>query len=230
MDSQAFEERLRQDVENIFHEILKNFNFQLDISAKSRSGAEISDYLEDAFVAYFKKNVKENFANVSGAPKGKTKNPFDFKFDYSFKDDLIEVNNELIWADIKACKRSYKDSNPDIGTPSKIIKYMQDGHFYLIYVLFEYEATEDNKSKFVKFDNDKYVKVVFLKNIHHSVRVNPKPQLQVNFKMSEEYRTQKEFVELLEKKYNESLERIIDKVGKVRTKIKKEFKDILSKM
>lgn len=230
MDSKKFESILRNDVETIFQEILENFNFVLDISAKSRSGAEISDYLEDAFVDYFKDISHPRITGAEGSPKGKTKNPFDFKFEYTYSDEDVEYNQELIWADIKACKKTYDDSNPDIGTPKKVIKYMKDGHFYLIYVMFEYEPTSDNKTRFLPFENNKYVKVIFLKNIHHTVRINPKPQLQVNSKMPEEYRTEMQFIDLLETKYNESLDRIMENVSKTRKKIKKDFDEIRNNM
>ncbi len=230
MDSIKFENLLKEDIEQVFIKILENCDYTLNISAKSRSGAEISDYLEDRFVEYITQNPHERISKPLGAPKGATKNPYDFMFNYDYKDDEVEYVAEPIWADIKACKHTYDDSNPDIGTPKKVIKYMLDGHFYLMYVLFSYISTDDDKTKFIKLDNGKYVKVIFLKNIHHSVRVNPKPQLQVNINEPEEYRTEKEFVELLETKYYESLDRIIKNVEKTKATISKQFKTIKENM
>ena len=86
---------------------------------------------------------------------------------------------------------------------------------------------EKSSSIFI-YDNGKYVNVIFLKNIHHSVRVNPKPQLQVNFKMPEEYRTKKEFIDLLETKYYESLERITKNVASKKVSLKVDFDKIRS--
>ena len=226
MDSKSFENALRNDIEDVFTSILSECNFLLSISARSRSGAEISDYLEDAFVLYMEQNKHTRISNSQSAPKDKTKNPYDIKFEYTYSDHSIEIKNELIWADIKASKKSYADSNPDIGTPTKVINFLKKGHFYLIYVMFEYIATENNETQFVKLDNDKYVKVIFLKNIHRSVRVNPKPQLQVNFKMPEEYRTKKEFIDLLETKYYESLDRITKNVANKRVSLKDDFDEI----
>lgn len=91
---------------------------------------------------------------------------------------------------------------------------MLDGHFYLMFVFFEYVSTDDNKTKFIQFDNNEYVKVVFLKDIHHSVRINPKPQFQVNIHEPEEYRTKEEFLDLFLRKYKESNNRIIKKATK----------------
>ena len=52
MDSIKFENLLKKDIEQVFIKILEDCDYTLNISAKSRSGAEISDYLEDRFVEY----------------------------------------------------------------------------------------------------------------------------------------------------------------------------------
>jgi hypothetical protein len=106
---------------------------------------------------------------------------------------------------------------------------MLDEHFYIIYILFEYNATDDNKTRFLQYEDGSYVKVIFLKNIHKSVRVNPKPQLQVNYKMPDEYRSKENFVDMFEQKYTESLDRIVINVDKTRKNIKKEFEQIRKK-
>ena len=121
MTIKQLEEMIKNDIENIFQNILQEHNYVFPISAKSRSGAEISDYLEDGFVEYVNKNPHKRIYNVKGAPKGATKNPYDFCFNYRF--DEIGFN-DLIWGDIKATKFSYADSNPDLGTPEKIIKFI----------------------------------------------------------------------------------------------------------
>ena len=52
MNIREFEEKMKLDIEKIFEDILSIHNYVLDISSKSRSGAEISDFLEDYFVKY----------------------------------------------------------------------------------------------------------------------------------------------------------------------------------
>lgn len=220
MDDQKLESLMKKDIESIFDNILKKHNYIFPISAKSRSGAEISDYLEDGFVEYLTQNPHSNIYEPKGAPKGATKNPFDFCFNY--KNEIFGFD-DIIWGDIKAIKRSYSDSNPDLGTPEKIINFIMDGHFYLMFVFLEYEATPDNQTKFLPFDDGRYVHCQFLKDIHHSVRINPKPQFQVNIHESEEYRTRDEFLKLFYTKYRESIDRNIAKQNKKKAELDARF-------
>lgn len=220
MNEQKLEELMKKEIESVFNNILKEHNYIFPISAKSRSGAEISDYLEDGFVEYLKRFPHENIYNPMGAPKGATKNPFDFCFNY--KNESFGFD-DLIWGDIKATKKSYDDSNPDLGTPEKIIKFIMDGHFYLMFVFLEYEATADNQTKFLPFEDGRYVHCQFLKDIHHSVRINPKPQFQVNIHEPEEYRTRDEFLDLFYTKYQESIDRNIAKQKKKKSELDKRF-------
>lgn len=220
MSIKTLENIMKKDIEDIFTNILVDHNYIFPISAKSRSGAEISDYLEDGFVDYLKNHVHPRIYNSKGSPKGATKNLYDFCFNYKSK----EFNyDDLIWGDIKATKFSYADSNPDLGTPEKIIKFILDGHFYLMFVFLEYEATEDNKTKFIPFHDGRYVHCQFLKDINHTVRINPKPQFQVNINEPEEYRTREEFLELFYIKYQESIDRIINIQTKKKSKLDTRF-------
>lgn len=223
MNTKELENLLKNEVELIFNQILKEHEYIFPISAKSRSGAEISDYLEDGFVEYIIKHPHPHIYNPLGAPKGATKNPYDFCFSYK----CMEANfDDLIWGDIKATKFSYEDSNPDLGTPEKIIKFVMDGHFYLLFVFLEYEATDDNRTKFIPFKDGRYVHCQFLKDIHHSVRINPKPQFQVNINEPEEYRTREEFIELFYTKYQESIDRNIAKQMKKKGELNDRFEEI----
>lgn len=220
MDDKELEQLMKQDIETIFTNILLEHNYIFPISAKSRAGAEISDYLEDYFVNYLSINSHSRIYNPLSSPKGKTKNPFDFCFNY--KNETLGFD-DLIWGDIKATKRSYDDSNPDLGTSEKIINFIMDGHFYLMFVFLEYEATEDNQTKFLPFEDGRYVHCQFLKDIHHSVRINPKPQFQVNIHEPEEYRTRDEFLELFYTKYQESIDRNIAKQNKKKSELPTKF-------
>ena len=178
MDIKYFENQMKIDLEEIFSGIIKNLDGNLKLRAKARAGAEISDILEDEFVKYFANNIHPRIYNPGSAPKGATKNPYDIKFNYKFNEC-----DELIWGDIKAFSSKYENSNPDLGTVNKVIKFMLGGHFYIVFILVEYSPTEDDLIRFESIgkDNSK-VKIEFLKDIHHSFRVNPKNQLQVNYK------------------------------------------------
>lgn len=223
MTVKEFEDLMKKDIEDAFEQIIKQYNYILPISSKSRGGAEISDYLEDGIVNYFSLNKHERIYNVLGSPKGSTKNPYDFCFNYKNPEFGFD---DLIWADIKATKTSYADSNPDLGTPTKMIKFMLDGHFYLVFVFFEYDSTTDGNTKFIPFENGKYTKVTLLKDINHTVRINPKPQFQVNINEPAEYRIKEEFIDLFLKKYKESVDRII----KIQLKKKETLDDIFDEI
>lgn len=223
MEIRDFENLMKKDLQYVYTSILEENNYILPISAKSRSGAEISDYLEDGFVDFLIKNPHPRIYNAKGSPKGSTKNPYDFCFNYKNKDFNFD---DLIWGDIKATKKSYADSNPDLGTPTKMIKFMLEGHFYLVFVFVEYEATQDGKTIFVPFDDGEYVHVMFLKDINHTVRINPKPQFQVNIHEPEEYRSKEEFIDLFLKKYKESVERIMKIQIRKKESLDKTFEEI----
>jgi len=219
MDIKNFENLIIEEVNKAVLNIIDDFQ-ELNISAKSRAGAEISDFLEDKFVDYTKNN--EFFKNSKKSPKGATKNPWDIK-------TVFCLNNlrETIWIDFKALKTSGKDSNPDIGTPNKIINFIKEGNFYLMYVYVFYEETA-NGLKFVKV-NDSYTKSYFLKDIHHTFRRNPKNQLQVNMYELSEYRTREEFIKLLVKKIKESHERQIKISEKALQKLPEQEKVLFKK-
>ena len=223
MNIKDFENLMKEDLKYVYNAILKENNYILPISAKSRSGAEISDYLEDGFVEFLNKNPHPRIYNQKGSPKGSTKNPYDFCFNYRNADFNFD---DLIWGDIKATKKSYADSNPDLGTPTKMIKFMLDGHFYLVFVFVEYDATEDGQTIFLPFENGEYVHVMFLKDISSTVRINPKPQFQVNIHEPEEYRTKEEFIDLFLRKYKESVERIMKIQMKKKETLDKTFDEI----
>ncbi|MCI6812565.1 MAG: hypothetical protein MR922_09195 [Lachnospiraceae bacterium] len=220
MNERELEQLMKHDIEIIFTNLLKEHNYLFPISTKTRGGAEISDYLEDGFVAYLARHSHQRIYNPQSSPKGATKNPYDFCFNYKCEAYGFD---DLIWGDIKATKFSYTDSNPDLGTPEKIIKFIMDGHFYLLFVFLNYESTEDNQTKFLPFEDGRYVHCQFLKDVNHSVRINPKPQFQVNIHKPEEYRTHDEFLELFYTKYKESIERNIEKQRKKKSELDNRF-------
>ena len=227
MTEKELELLIKQDIESIFTNILEQYDYIFPISAKSRSGAEISDYLEDNFIKYFTHHTHERIYKPQIAPKGATKSPFDFCFHYKCEDIGFD---DLIWGDIKATKHSYADSNPDLGTPEQIIKFILDGHFYLMFVFLEYNATENNQIKFLSFEDGRYVHCQFLKDISHTVRINPKPQFQVNIHEPEEYRTRDEFLALFYTKYQESIERNIAKQEKKKAELNDRFNSMKKRL
>lgn len=113
------------------------------------------------------------------------------------------------WIDFKAFKLSGIDSNPDIGTPNKVIKFIEDGGFYLLYVHVFYEEHNDGL-KFIPFNNG-MVKSYFLKDISPRFRRTPTNQLQVNISAQPTYRSREEFIELLMEKLKEGLIRQLEK-------------------
>lgn len=219
MNIQDFEKFIAEELNGIILQIIKDFP-ELNISAKSRAGAEVSDFLEEKFVEYSIKN--KYFKDSEKSPKGATKNPWDAKTTFC-------LNNlrEIIWIDFKALKISGKDSNPDIGTPNKIISFIKAGNFYLLYIYVFYKETEKGL-RFVKI-NGSYAKPYFLKDIHHTFRRNPKNQLQVNMSEPPEYRTREEFIKLLMKKISESHERQIKISEKALGNISKEQEILITK-
>lgn len=200
MNIEEFEDLILKELKKVIQKILED-NSKPTISAKTRAGAEISNLLEKEFVK--KTNNHKYFRNSASSPEGATKNPWDAMTYF-----CIDKHKELIWIDFKAVKVSNADSNPDIGTPDKVIKFIEKGHFYLVYVFVYYEETKTGL-KFVKNKNNEMLKLYFLKDISHSFRRNPKNQLQVNISDPIEKRSREEFINLLFVKIVESHERQI---------------------
>jgi hypothetical protein len=199
MTLRDFEAVVLEELKKVVKAIIED-NLYLNISAKARAGAEISDFLENKFVEYTHKNVY--FKNSESAPKWQTKNPWDVRT-FFVLNSLIEE----IWIDFKAFKITSADSNPDIGTPNKIINFIKKGFFYLTYVYVFYQEKGDG-IEFV-YHNETYTKLYFLKDISPTFRRNPKNQLQVNISEPTVYRTREEFIILLMEKLKESHQRQI---------------------
>lgn len=199
MNFKKYEKNLVDSIEVVIQDIVNN-KPKPNIIGRTRVGAEISDYLEDEFVKYISSGKSNSLFDAQGAPKEKTKNPWDARCKF-----MCMNREEEIWIDFKAFKITNVDSNPDIGTPNKIIKFIKEGNFYLVYVLVYYESKQDGV-EFVKYKGD-YKKVYLLKDINQTFRINPKPQMQVNIAAEPTYRTREEFINLFVKKWKESYER-----------------------
>ncbi|WP_172872249.1 hypothetical protein [Staphylococcus aureus] len=206
MNFKKYEENLVASIEEVIQRIIDD-KHRPNIIGKTRVGAEVSDYLEDEFVKYISSGKSSSLYDAQGAPKEKTKNPWDARCKFKFMD-----REEEIWIDFKAFKITNMDSNPDIGTPNKIVKFIHEGNFYLVFVLVYYESKQDGV-EFVKYNND-YKKVYLLKDVNESFRINPKPQMQVNIAAEPTYRTREEFIHFFVKKWKESFERQIKSLEK----------------
>lgn len=214
---QKFENLILSQLDNIVTNILQSTT-SLPISAKSRAGAEISDWLEKEFV--LKTQNHQYFFNSEAAPEGQTKNPWDARTFFK-----INQLSEEIWIDFKAIKITSADSNPDIGTPNKVVKFIEQGNFYIAFIYVYYQPTDDGL-EFVKHNN-KFTKTYFLKDIHHTFRRNPKNQLQVNISQNIEYRSREDFINLLYDKLAESHQRQIEISTKKLTQLEGEKQNLL---
>ena len=201
MNINDFENLILTELKSVTEKILAK-NLTPNISAKARAGAEISDLLEKQFVIETHKH--KYFKKSQSSPEGATKNPWDAMTYF-----CLNGHEELIWIDFKAVKVSSADSNPDIGTPDKIIDLIEQGYFYLAYIFVYYEETE-NGLKFVKNNDNELIKIYFLKDISSTFRRNPKNQLQVNVSAKPEKRTRSEFINILFDKIVESHKRQIE--------------------
>lgn len=201
MEIKEFEELILSELKKVVEKILSK-NPTPNISAKSRAGAEISALLEEQFVIETKDH--ESFQKSVASPAGATKNPWDAMTYFCHKG-----HEELIWIDFKAVKVSSADSNPDIGTPDKVIDLIYSGFFYLAYIFVYYQETEKGL-EFVKNSDEEFVKIYFLKNISSTFRRNPKNQLQVNISAKPEERSRVDFINIFFEKIAESHKRQIE--------------------
>lgn len=203
MDIQAYETLITNQLDELVGSII-NTNPKLNIAVKKgeRVGDGISKFLENKFVEFTDNH--QYFRESLASPEGKTKNPFDVQ-------TIFEINGhkELIWIDFKAVNVENDDTNPDSGTPDKVIKLMQNGHFYLAYIIVYYQGFE-NGLEFVKYNN-LFVKSYFLKNVSPTMRITPANQMQVNGFSETVYRTRDEFLDFLLQKKIESNERKLKK-------------------
>lgn len=206
MEIQSFENMMLLELKKVVENIIKN-NPTLPIVVKKgeRQGDAISKFLEAAFVKETENHIY--FNQSSQSPLGKTKNPFDVETFFQYK-----THSELIWIDFKAVNIDNEDSNPDSGTPDKIIKLIKNGIFYLVFIFIFYQG-QGNLLAFVSKNNE-FVKAYFLKDISATVRITPANQLQVNYKQASVYRTREDFINFLVEKKKQSFERRIKNAQK----------------
>ncbi|PWK28644.1 hypothetical protein LV89_00849 [Arcicella aurantiaca] len=203
MDIQAYETLITTQLNELLGNII-NTNPKLNIAVKKgeRVGDGISKFLENRFVEFTQNH--QYFKESLASPEGKTKNPFDVQ-------TFFEINNhrELLWIDFKAINIDNDDTNPDSGTPDKVLTLMNSGYFYLVYILVYYKGNETGLD-FVK-NNEIFVKSYFLKDVSSTMRITPANQMQVNGFAEPMYRTREEFLEFLLQKKIESNERKLKK-------------------
>jgi hypothetical protein len=199
MDIKKYESDLISELETLINEIIKETP-KLDIAVKKgeRVGDAISKFFEDSFVK--KTESHKLFSNAEASPSGKTKNPWDARVNY-----ILQEFEQDIWIDFKAVNVDNEDTNPDSGTPDKIINHILQGNFYLVFIYVYYKGS-DTGLEFVQRKN-KYVKAYFLKDISPTFRITPANQMQVNGSAEPVYRTREDFLQLLLQKKIESNER-----------------------
>ncbi|MFN8356474.1 MAG: hypothetical protein U0Y10_18610 [Spirosomataceae bacterium] len=203
MDIQAYETLITTQLDELVGNII-NTNPKLNIAVKKgeRVGDGISKFLENKFVEFTQHH--QYFKESLASPEGKTKNPFDVQ-------TIFEINGhkELIWIDFKAINIENDDTNPDSGTPDKILNLIEQGYFYLAYILVYYKGSEEGL-EFVQHNGTR-VKSYFLKNVSSTMRITPANQMQVNGFAEPVYRTREQFLNFLLQKKIESNERKLKK-------------------
>ncbi len=165
MEIQEYETLISNSLDEVVYGII-TANPKLNIAVKKgeRVGDGISKYLENKFVEVTQ--IHPHFKESLASPSGKTKNPFDIQTVFEYNG-----HRELIWIDLKAVNVDNDDTNPDSGTPDKVITLMQSGFFYLAYVIVYYKGLDEGL-EFVKH-GDKFVKSYFLKNVSPTMRITP---------------------------------------------------------
>jgi hypothetical protein len=203
MQIATFENLILSELKKVVESIIaKHPTLPIAVKQGERQGDAISKFLENAFVV---RTATHPYFNQSQAsPIGKTKNPYDVATFFRYND-----HNELIWIDFKAVNIDNDDSNPDSGTPDKVITLITSGSFYLVYVFVFYKGTNADLS-FMEKDGE-LVKTYFLKDISPTVRITPANQLQVNYAQPPQYRTRVEFINFLIEKKQQSFERRLKK-------------------
>lgn len=213
METKEYENKLLSELKEVINSIIaENSNLDIRVQKGERVGDAISKFFEYNFVVKTAKHPL--FSNSEASPIGKTKNPWDARTDYT-----IQNFKQNIWIDFKAVNIDNEDSNPDSGTPDKIIKHILDNNFYLVFIYVYYKGTEKGL-EFVKV-NDSYVKPYFLKDISPTFRITPANQMQVNYSEEPEYRTREEFLNLLLIKKVETNERKFKKASQELENLKK---------
>ena len=206
MQIQDFENLIISEIKKVVESIiLKHKTLPIAVNKGERQGDAISKFLETNFV--IETNNHKYLKDTITSPTGKTKNPFDVETYF-----CIANHKERLWIDFKSVNIENIDSNPDSGTPDKIISLIKNGDFYLAYIFVYYEG-DQNHLKFSKYDNE-LLKTYFLKDISPTVRITKVNQLQVNYSEKPVYRTRAGFINFLIDKKKQSFERMLKKVQK----------------
>lgn len=206
MEIKDYESKLMAELKPIIEDILGKNKKLANVASGGRPGAEISSFLEKKFVEFT--NSHPFFKDSQSSKEAKTKNPWDARTKFVFQE-----YKQDIWLDFKSFKSSAKNSNPAIGATNKVIQYINDGQFYLIYIYVYYKQTKEG-IEFEKIDKKNYSKIYFLKNVNSSFWRDPTGQMQVNFKKEPQYRSRQDFIELLNLKIEEGLNRQLINIQK----------------
>lgn len=203
MDIKNYEEFIINEIDKTVNNIIsENPNLPIAVKKGERVGDAISKFLEKKFVETTL--THQYFENSLASPEGKTKNPYDVQTFFKFNN-----HRELIWLDFKAINIDNDNTNPDSGTPDKVLSLINNGYFYIVFVIIYYKGGESELS-FVQ-NKELFVKSYLLKDISSTMRITPANQMQVNGFADPVYRTREEFLDFLLKKKIESNERKLKK-------------------
>ncbi|OGC92303.1 MAG: hypothetical protein A2142_05840 [candidate division Zixibacteria bacterium RBG_16_48_11] len=212
LDKQDDLDKVVAELSRVFSDILTGLSFRLPIAAKTRSGAEISDFLEGQFIQHI--NLGKS-TMLSDAVQGQgTKSPFDFKC----LAKLGSANTQLVYCDIKTAfiKEEKSNSAPDMGAINKYISFFKDGNTCFIFIFLKYKSVKQGFEvvKFTDDQNPTYFLIYPLQYISSSVSLNLKNQIQINFEARPRERTRKEFLELLKNVYVKGYKALLERTKK----------------
>lgn len=200
MDIKAYETLIISQLDEIFESIFEsNPILNIAVQQGERQGDLISKTLENTFISAV--NHSEYFTNSTTSIMGKTKSPYDIQTFFK-----IKGVHEKMWIDFKAFNLDNTNSNADGGTFKKVIDFINQGDFYIVYVYCFYRGKGKNQLQFEKKDG-RYTKIFFLKDINDKMHIPPTNQIQVDYRLPSEYRNRTEFIDFLIEKIKESYDR-----------------------
>lgn len=207
-------ERIITEILKVFNAILIEINYVLPIDGQTRSGAEISNYIERKFVKFVNDNKN---SILSEAEQGEgTKSPFDFKCAAT----LSTKNMQIVYCDIKTAfiKEKRSNSAPDMGSIDKFIKFFKAGNTCFIFIFLKYKRV-NNGFEIIK----ESLRIYPIQYITSSVSVNLKNQLQINFDAGIQKRARKEFLKLLKMVYVKGYQLLLNRTKERLKETEKKF-------
>ncbi len=193
MESIELENLIKSEIATAFGKIIEFFGGTISVKYGPKAGPEIVRFLQDQFVINLGDSSCPHIYGAECFENGYIK--VYFRTDDDSFDDVIFCN-------VKAMTEYFDDDNPDLGDPDDVIGFIQDGHFYVMYVLLICESSEDGKVSFGEYDVDgSYAQCMFLKDAFETLHVDENNRLQLNILDPEEYRSRDAFLRLFSDRY-----------------------------